>query len=179
MQRSTWLLGFVSVVACGLVAAQQRPPATIPASVQADLKARLGSWTLEDTAVTNGTSQRIDTGTMECKAVAGGIGVLCSEQDTGTNGPNHHRVDLFGYDEDQHAVRMSVLEDDGAQHSFVGSIHGNTNTIHINAKQPDGKAVVITVIAQNISNDETRAHTTVELGGVKVSDMTRTYHRVK
>lgn len=179
MQRSTFLVTLLSVTASGLVLAQQRPPATIPASVQADLKSRVGQWTLEDTAITNGTSQKIDTGTMECQAAAGGIGVLCVEKDTGTSGPNHHRVDLFGYDEDQHALRLSILEDDGAQHSFVGTMHGNTSTVHVKATQPDGKTVDITVSEQGVSTDEMRAHTTVKIEGVKVADTTRTYHRVK
>src|SRR5580658_8180488 len=114
MKRSTLVMGLLIGTASGLVVAQQRPPVTVPATVQAELKSMVGQWTLEDTVVTNGTSQKIDTGTMECKAAAGGMGVLCVEQDTGTTGPNHHRVDLFGYDADHNAERMSVLEDDGA-----------------------------------------------------------------
>jgi hypothetical protein len=179
MQRTTLVMGLLIATASGLAVAQQRPPVTIPAAVQAELKTMIGQWTLEDTVVTNSTSQKIDTGTMECKAAAGGMGVLCVEQDTGTAGPNHHRVDLFGYDADHNAERMSVLEDDGALESFLVALNGNTGTVHVKATQPDGKPVAVTVSTKSVSNDEMRAHTTVEIGGVKAVDSTRTYHRVK
>ena len=139
----------------------------------------VGQWTLEDTVVTNGTSQKIDTGTMECKAAAGGMGVLCVEQDNGTAGPNHHRVDLFGYDGDHNSERVSVLEDDGSLGSDLVALNGNTGTVHAKGTQPDGKPVAVTVSNKIVSNDEMRSHTTVEIGGVKVVDATRTYHRVK
>lgn len=179
MKRTTLVLGLLIGTASGLVVAQQRPPVTVPAAVQMVLKSMVGRWTLEDTVVTNGASQKIDTGTMECKAAAGGMGVLCVEQDTGTAGPNHHRVDLFGYDADHNAERMSVLEDDGALGSYLLAWNGNTGTVRVKAKQPDGKPVAVTVSIQSVSNDEMRSHSTVEIGGVKVADTTRTYHRVK
>jgi hypothetical protein len=164
------------VAGTGVVFAQAPPGPKIPADTATTLKQRVGKWTSEGSGLLEGKQQTVSA-TADCKAFAGGVGVVCTWTETASASGKRRRIQLLGYDLQSNMLRISSLDNRGFSESDTAALGPTGGTIHFEGKQ-DGKPLVGTdEISISPDANEAKEHVTVDVAGKRTVDLTITHKR--